>query len=206
MRRLCLLAALQTLFVPAPVSAAVALETLLARLEREPPVSEAFQEVRYRRALKAPLILAGTLTWNGDFAFERSVTSPYRETGRIEGRTLVVERSRGAQRIVPLARAPELQVLFSGLAALFAGDVRAIEAHFTVEIEGDEIWRLDLVPRVESLRRHVPALELRGQGGDARCLILRQENADTLTILGAIEPPLAAPDFASLVTQYCPEP
>ena len=121
MRRLCLLAALLSLFVPMPTWAAVTLERILTHLQRQPPISEPFQDVRYRRALKAPLVVSGTLTWRGGFDFERTVTSPYRETGRIEGRTLVVKRERGGERIVPLARAPQLQVLFAGLTAPFPG-------------------------------------------------------------------------------------
>lgn len=191
-----------------PIRAAVTLESVLARLQRPPPVSEAFQDVRYRRALKAPLVVSGTLTWRGGFDFERTVTSPYRETGRIEGRTLVVERERGRERIIPLARAPELQVLFAGLSALFAGDAAAIEVRFVVELDGDDedAWRLRLIPRDETLRERVPALELRGDAGKARCLILTQDGAETLTLLGATEPPEPAPDFDALVARNCPAP
>lgn len=194
------------LFVPMPASAADALEALLARLKREPPVSEPFQEMRYRRALKAPLSIAGTLTWRGGFDFERDVESPYRETGRIEGRTLVVTRASGAQRIIPLARAPELEILFSGLSALFAGDAQAVTDRFEVEIDGEDVWRLRLVPREEALRQHVPALELLGQTDTARCLILRQAGAQTVTFLDTRTPPSAAPDVDTLIARNCPAP
>src|SRR5690606_38602579 len=100
MRRLCLLAVF--LLPSTPTFAAPALEALLAGLKREPPVSEPFQDVRYRRALKAPLVSAGTLAWHGGLEFERSVVSPYRETGRVYDRTLTVTRERGPERVIPL--------------------------------------------------------------------------------------------------------
>lgn len=206
MRRHCLLAVFLLSSAPAPALAAPALDALLAGLKRDPPVSEPFQDIRYRRALKAPLVSAGTLTWNGGLEFERSVTSPYRETGRVRNRTLTVTRERRPERIIPLARAPELQVLFGGLSALFAGDAAAIEAMFTVEIDGDDTWRLRLVPKDAVLRERVDALELRGEGTQARCLILRQPGAEALTLLGATRAPATAPDFATLVERNCPLP
>lgn len=188
------------------VLAAPALDALLAGLKRQPPISEPFQEVRFRPALRAPLVSAGTLTWHGGLEFERVVATPYRETGRVRGRTLTITRPRGPERVIPLARAPELQVLFGGLSALFAGDAAAIETLFTVELEGGSTWRLRLVPKDATLRERVEALELRGEGGHARCLILRQPGAEALTLLGATQPPELAPDFASLVERDCPLP
>ncbi len=188
------------------VLAAPALDALLAGLKREPPISEPFQEVRFRAALKAPLVSAGTLTWRGGVEFERSVTSPYRETGRVHGRTLTITRPRGPDRVIPLARAPELQVLFGGLSALFAGDASAVESLFDVELSGDEHWRLRLVPKEAGLRERAEALELLGTGTTARCLILRQAGADTLTLLGTTDAPEPAADLAALVERNCPAP
>lgn len=194
------------LFLPTSTPAAVTLDSVLAQLRRPPPVSEAFHDVRYRRALKAPLVSAGTLIWNGGFEFERSVTSPYRETGRVSGRTLTVRRGRGGERVIPLARAPELQVLFAGLAALFAGDGAAIERDFEITLTGDSDWRLRLVPRDQRLREHVPALEMLGDASGARCLLIVQGDARTLTILGSTETPVPTGDFDVTVGKYCPTP
>jgi hypothetical protein len=206
MRRHCLLAVLILWSASTPVLAAPALDALLAGLKREPPVSEPFQDVRFRAALKAPLVSSGTLTWHGGLEFERSVTSPYVETGRVHGRTLTIIRPRGRERVIPLARAPELQVLFGGLSAVFAGDAAAIQTLFTVELEGDSAWRMRLVPKDAALRERVDALELRGEGEHARCLILRQPGAEALTLLGATQPPGPAPDLATLVERNCPSP
>lgn len=163
--------------------------------------------MRYRRALSAPLVTAGTLTWRGGMAFERRIDSPFRETGVLEGGTLVVRRERGPERIVPLARAPELQALFGGLSALFAGDGATLERRFEVELAGDAAaWRLRLAPREPALRAKIAVLELRGGDGRARCLVLRQPGAQTLTLFGASAPPAPAPDFEQLVARDCPGP
>jgi hypothetical protein len=198
---------LPCLLLPLPTRAAPPLAELLAALKREAPASEAFQEVRYRRALSAPLVTAGTLTWRGGMAFERRIDSPWRETGVLEGGTLVVRRERGPERIVPLARAPELQALFGGLSALFAGDEAALARQFDVDLAGDAAgWRLTLVPREPALRARIAALELRGGDGQARCLVLRQAAAQTLTLFGATAAPNPAADFDQLVARDCPGP
>lgn len=192
--------------MPIPVSAAEDLDTLLSSLRQVPPLSETFHEVRYRRALKAPLVTSGTLAWQGGLAFERRIERPYRETGTVDGRTLVVRRERGAERVIPLARAPELQVLFGGLSALFSGDGAALRRDFETELEGDEHWRLRLRPRQAVLRARVPELELLGQGGRARCLILRQDGADTLTVFGDGDVSAPAGAFGDVVARHCPTP
>lgn len=205
MRPACLIAALLLLSMPTPVPA-TELEALLESMRQPPPLNQPFQEVRFRRALKAPLVTAGTLRWQGGLEFERRIDTPYRETGVVSGRTLVVRRDRGGERVIPLARAPELEVLFGGLSALFSGDVAALRASFDIDLEGDASWRLLLRPRQPALRARVPQLELRGSGGEARCLILQQEGADTLTIFSDQPPSLDAGDFDALVGAVCPAP
>jgi hypothetical protein len=195
------------LLLPLPTRAATPLAELLVALKREAPASESFQEVRYRRALSAPLVTAGALTWRGGMAFERRIDSPWQETGILEDGTLVVRRGRGPERIVPLARAPELQALFGGLSALFAGDGAALERQFEVELAGDSAgWRLTLAPRAPALRAKIAELELRGDNGRARCLVLRQPAAQTLTLFGAAVAPAPAAGFEQLVARDCPGP
>jgi hypothetical protein len=192
---------------PAPAPATATPDALLASLRREPPLADAFHEVRYRRALKAPLVTAGTLHWRGGMDFERRVGSPYRETSRLDGRTLVVSRPNAPERIIPLARAPELQVLFGALSALFAGDAAAVARAFETALEGgDAAWRLRLVPRQAQLRERIEALELHGHGDEAACLVLRQPDAATLTVFGDTAPATDAPDLDALIARTCPMP
>ncbi len=190
--------------MPAP---AAELDTLLTRLQRPPPVDEPYHDVRYRRALAQPLVSSGHLLWLGGFDFERRVDSPYKETARLEGRSLVVRRERGGERVIPIARAPELEVLFSGLAALFAGDAAAIARDFEVELDGDETWRLRLRPKDPRLRERVRALDLRGSGARVHCLIVDQPGAEVLSVFGTGSAPQpGADDLNTLVGRLCPAP
>ncbi len=178
----------------------------LAELQRTPPLIEPFHEIRFRKALKAPLVSAGSLRWDGDMNFEREVTAPYRETSYLRGRTLVVERADGRERVIPMARAPELEVLFGAQAALFAGDQAAIERDFRVEYTPGTHWRLRLLPRDERLLARVSALELLGGASGPVCLILDQPGAQTLTVLGERDRPQPGADFDSTVASLCPLP
>ena len=188
--------------------------TLVASLRRTPPVSDAFHELRYRRALRQPLQVSGLLTWHGGMAFEREVRQPYREHSRVTGESLIQQREGSAERSVPLRRAPELRVLFEGLAALFAGDAEAFTVLFETGLvlapadtglqvaadsdadHGNIAWRLDLAPRDSGLRNRVPALSFHGHGQQARCLVLHQSNAQTLIVLDS-QPLPEAPAVAA---------
>ena len=187
-------------------AAAAGLDDLLLRLQREPPADERFHDVRYRKALARPLVSSGVLRWHGGLDFERQVESPYRETSRLQGRTLIVQRERGGERVVPLARAPELQVLFSGLSALFAADAAALERDFRVDLSAaGQDWRLRLQPRDARLLERVRELDLRGRGDRLRCLIVEQPGAEVLSVMG--EEPVPEPgddDLPTLITRLCP--
>ncbi len=179
-----------------------ALTTLITSLRRQPPVHEAFHELRWRRALREPLQVSGVLSWHGDMAFVREVRQPYQEHSRLEQGNLIQQRQGSAGRSVPLHRAPELRVLFEGLSALFAGDHQAFTALFQTGLvqagtePGNQAWRLDLTPHESSLRNRVPALSFHGTGQQARCLVLHQRNAQTLIVLDDLPLP-PAPDAAA---------
>lgn len=151
-------------------------------------------------------MLSGTLEWRGGQVFVRSVERPYRETSVLEGRTLAVRRGTGPERIIPVARAPELEVLFGGLAALFAGDGEALRRQFTPTLTGAGRWRLALEPRDPALRARVAALVLYGQDDRTRCLLVEQAGARSLTVFGGgpAPRPLAGPDEE--VQALCPQP
>lgn len=136
----------------------------------------------------------------------RTVERPYREASVLEGRTLVVRRGNGPERIIPVARAPELEVLFGGLAAVFAGDAAALRRQFTPTLESGRGWRLTLAPVDPALRARVAALVLYGEGGQARCLLVEQPGARSLTVFGGgpAPTPLAGPDEE--VQALCPQP
>lgn len=197
---------LVSLSVSTPVPAAE-LDPLLIRLKRSPPVDEPYHDVRYRRALTRPLVSSGHLLWRGEFDFERRVDSPYQETARLEGRSLIVRRDRGGERVIPIARAPELEVLFSGLAALFAGDAAAIARDFEVELDGEETWRLRLRPKDPRLRERIRALDLRGRGDRVHCLVVDQPGAEVLSVFGSASAPQPGEDdLDTLVARLCPAP
>ena len=180
-----------------------ALAALLASLRRQPPVSDAFHELRYRRALRAPLQVSGELAWHGDMAFVREVRQPYREHLAPAGRRLVQQRRR--RRRAPRAAAPcPGTACFSkawqpcspampglrrcsGCAAAAAPmpgpGADAAGAADAGNGADNGAWRLDLAPRDAGLRQRVPALSFHGRGHQARCLVLHQRNAQTLIVL-----------------------
>lgn len=160
----------------------------------------------YRRALKAPLVTAGTFTWLGGLDFERVTSKPFDERARAEGGMLSVSRRAGEERRVSLARVPELRLLFGGLSALLSGDSAELGRMFDVETVGDLRWRLRLVPRDDSLRARVETLVLLGEGDRVRCAYFERAGSQTLTLLGAAAEPSPDTTFQILLDRHCPSP
>jgi hypothetical protein len=77
---------------------------------------------------------------------------------------------------------------------------------FDVELQGDQPWRLLLRPKQAVLRERVPELELRGSDANARCLVLRQPGAETLTVFDTDTAPPTSGDFDAVVDAACAAP
>ena len=101
----------------APDSAA-----LIARLARSAPASIAFAEVRFSSLLIEPLVVHGTLEYEGAGVLNRRVETPYGENTSIRDETVRVERDGESARTFALRRAPELRGFVTGMLGLLTGD------------------------------------------------------------------------------------
>ena len=106
-------AALLTVVATTAASAAPDSDTLIARLARPPPASVAFAEVRFSALLREPLVVSGTLKYEGSGVLQRHVETPYRESTTIRDETVRIERDGESARTFALRRAPELRGLLT---------------------------------------------------------------------------------------------
>lgn len=121
--------------------------------------------------LKAPLRLSGEYRRPDADTLVREVRAPYAETTTIRAGEASIARAGKPVRRFALARAPELAALQGSFGALLAGDVQALRAHYTLDMQGDRgQWSLRLVPRDATLAARLRAIVLHGRDDELRCI------------------------------------
>jgi hypothetical protein len=183
-------------------------DALIARLARPPPASIAFAEARFSSLLVEPLVVSGTLTYEGDGALQRRVEHPYRESTAIRGETVRVERDDEAPRTFALRRAPELRGFLTGMLGLLTGDSSLIDEHFNITASGDDDkWRLDLEPVDDRQRQRLRTIVVTGRTDESRCfVIVDTEGGTSVMLLGtAAALPLSPPIVLAELLGRCAE-
>ncbi len=189
-------ALLAALLVAAASHAAPDSGALIASLKRAAPASIAFVEVRFSTLLVEPLVVGGTLVYEGQGSLTRRVETPYREVSAIRGETVRVERDGEAPRTFALRRAPELRGLLTGMIGLLAGDASFIGQHFAVTATGDDQrWRLGLAPTDHRLSQRLRDIVVAGSVAEPHCFVIRDSRGGaSVMLLGAAAAwPLPAP-------------
>jgi len=206
-RALLILTLLPTL---APLAAtqldAADAKTLIAQLAKPTPATIDFSEIRFSPLLKQPLIVSGTLGYQGPTSLDRQVTQPYRETTEIRGDSVLVRREGEPERSFGLKRAPELQGLLSAFTSLLGGDHSAVEREFTIDAAGDSsAWRILLAPRDARLSRRVKLIRIEGRNDTPRCFsIIGDNNAASVMLLGlATHTELPTPVTREWLDRFC---
>lgn len=146
---------------------------VIGRLARTPPANIAFVEVRFSELLNEPVVVSGTLFYEGVGALERRVEHPYREITTIRGESVRVRRAGEADRTFSLRRAAELRGFLTVMIGLLTGDGRFLERHFSIVPSGDESrWRLDLDPSDDRIRERLRAITIAGAASEAHCFVI----------------------------------
>lgn len=200
-----LLALTLAVMLPAARGADLDADSLLRRLARPAPASVAFKEVRFSSLLREPLIVSGELGYSGPTSLERQVVTPYRESTRIVGDSVRVEREGEPTRSFALKRAPELRGLLSGFTAMLAGDSEGLRRNFAVAISGtQESWNLELTPLDANARRRLDRILVSGHSDTPRCFsLLNRDGGASVMLLGeAADAQLPEPTLERLLT-FC---
>lgn len=159
---------------------------LVSRLEREPPATIAFVEVRFSPLLVEPLIVGGELDYENEATLRRRVETPYSETTTISGESVRVERD-GQSRTFALRRAPELRGLLTGMIGLLGGDTAYLRQHFAITPTGDDAsWQLDLAPTDDRVRERLRTITVAGNGAEPQCFVIHDtQGGASVMLLGA---------------------
>ena len=146
-----------------------------------------FVETRHSSLLKAPLVLTGRLVYRRPSRLEKHVQSPYAESTVIEGSQVSVTRGNGQPSRTVTVPAGAAQALVESLRATLAGDLPALERHFTVSVTGEQgAWALTLLPRDAALSDFVKRVEITGADAKLGRIEMLEGSGDrTVTVMGA---------------------
>ncbi|HET7561275.1 MAG TPA: LolA-related protein [Rhodanobacteraceae bacterium] len=163
-------------------------ESLLAKLAKTPPVSTPFVQVSYRGVLDRPLVVSGTMKWQGGDRMQRDIEKPFVAVAKIGDGEVSVQRGKGEVHRMPIARAPQAGAMLAGFRALLGGDVKALQQDFSLSAEGgDAHWVVTLVPRTDLLKRQLASIVIDGRHAEPRCLTVHDANGDTsITLVGEL--------------------
>ena len=189
-RRACMLGAMAAWGCLASAQA-FDLKTLMQRMAQRKSGQARFTEERTVSGIDGPLLASGTLSFAAPDRFARNTLQPTRESMEVQGRTLVLRRG-GRTRQLEMDAVPEVGALLDALRATLTGDAALLGRYFRTDLSGgDAQWVLRLTPTDDRLARQVRQIELVGQGGDLRSILLQLSNGDRSLML--LEPVAATP-------------
>lgn len=138
-----------------------------------------FVETRYSALLDEPLKVVGELEYKPPNTLIRRTLTPRQETFTIEDSHLTISRGRQEDRYLPLSAAPILKGLAIALRSVLSGDLTTLQAHFSLEISGNEsCWSLQLKPLDSKVANEISILTIYGEYTQLRSFIINEPDGD----------------------------
>jgi hypothetical protein len=165
---------------------AVELETLIGGAAQTERRTVAYEETRTIAGVTKPLLSRGRLIYEPGGRLIKKIETPRRETAILEeDRLTILDADDTEVATIDLWMQRDLQLVFTGLQAVFSGDAAALRKAFDIRISGDTgRWRIRLTPkpddgdlRLESVivsgsERQIADFEVRERGGDTAVIRL----------------------------------
>lgn len=174
-----LLALLLAAATAVPAAEPWTLERLMQGLANTRSARASFVERKTVAVLDRPLVASGELAFTAPDKLEKRTLRPRPELLRLEGETLTLERA-GRSTVLDLRSAPEVAAFVESIRGTLAGDRKALEAVYRLELEGsDASWVLKLTPADPALRALVERIRIAGRGADLTVVEIQQANGDS---------------------------
>jgi hypothetical protein len=178
---------------------------LVRSLAQQPPTRTPFAEARFSPMLDRPLLVSGTLGWDGGQRLRRDVTQPYKENTLIANGEVAMTRPGHATRHFSLDRAPQLRALLQSMVAVLSGDPKPIEGLFDARVDGTTAsWTLTLTPLQASLRHDLTYLRLDGGNHTLHCLeTVEAKGTVSIDLLGPLAARMPTAPTREALTALC---
>ena len=149
-----------------------------------------FIETKSIAMLDKPVESSGELFYTAPDRLEKRTLQPKPESMLLDKDKLIVEQ-RGKKRTVALQNYPEVAAFIDSIRGTLAGDRKALERTYTLDMAGDEKnWNLTLLPIEDKLKKVVAKISIAGTGNVVQTIDILQADGDsshmTITPLPAL--------------------
>lgn len=168
---------------------ALELEALLGGVAQTERRAVAFEETRSIAGVTKPLMSSGQLIYEPGGRLIKRFETPRRETAILdEDRLTILDADDTEVATIDLWMQRDLQLVFTGLQAVFSGDAAALRSAFDIEISGDAgQWRMQLTPKSGDDELRLDQVIVSGKARQIARFEVRERSGDTAVIrlLGA---------------------
>ena len=160
------------------------LEELTHSLSQNPIHHVHFEELYVSHFLTNPIKKIGSLQYVPPSRFEKHIVTPTEEFYVIDGDTVQYKNShQGIDQTFSLQEVPALQVLITGLQAIFSGDLKTLRRYYKTELRGThQQWALAMFPLHEEIRESVQVIRFRGGTNQIQEIEIHESNGDHSTL------------------------
>lgn len=142
-----------------------------------------FVETKSIAMLDQPVESSGELFYSAPDRLEKRTLKPRRETLRVEGGSLVIERGRKIHRL-QLQDYPELAALIDSIRGTLAGDRTALERNYKLSLDGSAArWTLQLLPTNKKMQAVVKHIRIAGTRDGVGSVEVTQTDGDSSVML-----------------------
>lgn len=154
------------------------LDQLMQSLAKNRQGRASFVEKKTVAVLDRPVESSGELLYIAPSRLEKKTIKPKAESLILDGDTLTIERG-NKKHTLQLQDYPEVAGLIDSIRGTLAGDRKALERFFKLDLSGDaKQWTLVLLPHDERVAQTVQMIRITGRRDDVRAIDILHTNGD----------------------------
>ena len=155
------------------------IEQLMQSLAATPSGHASFVEKKSIAILDKPVESSGELFYTAPDRLEKRTLKPKPESMLLDKDKLIVEQH-GKKRVLALQNYPEVAAFIDSIRGTLAGDRKALERNYHLNIEGDQQnWNLTLLPIEDKMKKVVAKISIAGSGNVLQTINILQADGDS---------------------------
>lgn len=160
------------------------LSQLMQSLSQNKTGEAVFTEKKYIGIISQPIVSSGELSFTAPDKLQKRTLKPIPESLMLNGNMLTIERPNKRRITVSLEEHPEVSAFIDSIRGTLAGDLLALEKHYTLTLTGSaEKWQLLLVPKQEFKDNIFSQIRINGSYGDLKTIDVSQNDGDHAEML-----------------------
>lgn len=149
-----------------------------------------FIEKKSIAILEKPVESSGELFYTAPDRLEKRTLKPKAESMLLDHGTLTIEQ-KGKKHVLQLQSYPEIAAFIDSIRGTLAGDRKALERTYKLDLEGDEQnWTLTLLPLDAKMKKVVERIRITGGRNELRNIEINQADGDSSLMTIVQLPPL----------------